>query len=104
MKIGELIKDKREGLQMNQEQLAKTIGTTAATISRWESGNIQNIKPKNINALSKSLGIDTQLFFQREEILMPEEYDVIRAYRKAGVGTKNSVRKLLDLSECEEVT
>ena len=99
MKIGDLIKYKREELQLNQEQLAETIGTTAATISRWESGNIRKIKLKNINALAESLNMDPQLFFQREEVLLPEEYDVIRAYRKADAGVKNSVRKLLDLKE-----
>ena len=97
MTIGDIIRSKREELGMNQEDLAQAVGTTKPTVSRWETGEIGKIKEKYIIALSNVLQIDPQIFFQRQEVLLPEEVDIIDAYRKAPDGIRNSVKKLLDV-------
>lgn len=97
MTIGEIIRNKRQELGMVQEDLANVVGTTRATVSRWESGDIHKMKPQFITKLSEILQLDPQLFFQRTEVLLPEESDIINAYRKADSGTRASVKKLLDL-------
>ena len=99
MTIGDIIRNRRKELNMTQEDVAKAVNTTKATVSRWESGDISKIKNKTMEKLAHVLNMDPMLFLQREEVLMPEEVDVINAYRKADDGTRSAVRKLLDVEE-----
>ena len=98
MTIGDIIKAKRKELNMTQEDLARAVGTTKATVSRWESGDIRKIKRDMIKSLENTLQLDPAIFFRREEVLMPDEVVLIDAYRKADDGTRSAVRKLLDIS------
>jgi len=99
MTIGDIIKNRRKELHMTQEDLARAVNTTKPTVSRWESGNIHKLKCNMIANIARVLQLDPMLFFQREEVLMPEEVDVINAYRRADDGTRSAVRKLLDVEE-----
>lgn len=103
MTIGDIIRNRRKELDMTQEDLAKIVNATKATVSRWESGDIHKMKRPMIVALSHVLQLDPMIFLQREEVLMPDEVDVIYAYRKADDGTKTAVRKLLDIPEIKKV-
>ena len=102
MTIGDIIRIRRKELNMTQGDLADTIGTTKATVSRWESGDIHKMKRSMIAALARTLQLDPLLFLQQEEVLLPDEADVIYAYRAADDGTKAAVRKLLDVPEVKK--
>lgn len=102
MTIGDIIRNRRKELNMTQEDLANSVGTTKATVSRWESGDIHKMKRPMIAALARTLQLDPLIFLQREEVLMPDESEVIYAYRKADDGTKAAVRKLLDVQEVKK--
>ncbi len=104
MTIGDIIRNRRKELKMTQDDLARAVGMTKATVSRWESGDIHKMKRSIIESLSRTLMLDPIIFFQREEVLMPEESEVIDAYRKADKGTRSAVRKLLDLPETKKDT
>ena len=52
-----VIKENREKLGLTMSQLAKKVGVSEGTVSRWESGNIENMKQNNIISVSKALGI-----------------------------------------------
>ena len=56
-KIGALIKQKRIEVGLNQSELAAKIGVNVSTISRWETGNIANMKRNQVAKLSENLGI-----------------------------------------------
>ena len=56
-KIGALIKQRRVDSGMNQSELAAKIGVNVSTISRWETGNIANMKRNQVAKLSETLGI-----------------------------------------------
>ena len=99
MTIGGIIHNRRLELGMTQVELAQIVGTTKATISRWESGDIHKMKSSMIMAVSRALDISPLVFLQEEEVLIPEESAVINAYRAADEGTKSAVRKLLDVPE-----
>lgn len=99
MTIGGIIRNKRIELGYTQEELAKIVGTTKATISRWESGDIHKMKSSMIVAVSNALQISPLVFLQNEEVLLPDESAIINAYRAADEGTKSAVRKLLDVPE-----
>ena len=76
MKANEVIKMKREEKGMTLKDLAKRVGVSEATVSRWESGDIRSIKRPNIEALSKILGISPAILMEWEEYdeKAPEHY------------------------------
>ena len=55
--IGLLIKETRNDKHLTQEDLAKKIGINASTLSRWETGDIKNMRRKHIAKLSEVLNI-----------------------------------------------
>lgn len=57
MDLKNLIKDKRLQKGLSMKELAEKVGVSEATISRWESGEIDNMKHKGIINLSKALNI-----------------------------------------------
>ena len=54
-RIGQVIHDRRVELKMSLEDVARAMGTTKATVSRWESGVVKTIKHPQIQLLSKVL-------------------------------------------------
>lgn len=57
MDIKDILKDRRLELQLTLEDVAKRVGVSPATISRWESGDIANMRRDRIAALAESLQI-----------------------------------------------
>lgn len=51
-KIALLIKTRREDLGMSQRRLATLIGVSNSTVSRWESGDISDLRKANAKLLS----------------------------------------------------
>lgn len=97
MTLGEVIKTSRIKHNMSQEDLADALGTTKATVSRWESNQVVAFKHKMIANLCKTLGLDPFLFFQQYDVVTEEEDSLLRAYRIANDSTKAAIKKLLDL-------
>jgi len=97
MTIGEIIRDSRKKLNMTQDDLARAVDTTKATVSRWESGDIGKMKLSAIKAVSRTLMLDEWLFVQPQEVLTRDEKDVLDAYRSANSELKSIIRKLLDV-------
>lgn len=99
MTIGEVIKSSRKNLKMTQDDVAQFVGTTKGTVSRWESGDIHKISSDMVVKLCNVLQIDPSLFLQREEVLMPDEAQIIDAYRLSNEGIKASIRILLGIKD-----
>lgn len=57
MEIGSLIKAKRQEKGLSQDAFAKMLGFSAATVARWESGNVTKIRRATIQDMAKILGI-----------------------------------------------
>lgn len=55
MEIGYILRSKRKELKLTQKQVAEYCGVTEATISRWESGNISNMRRDKIYKLATIL-------------------------------------------------
>jgi repressor LexA len=52
------LKNRREQLGLSQEEVAKKVDVTRGTVSKWEKGDISNMKRDKIASLSKVLKID----------------------------------------------
>lgn len=104
------IKERRLDLGLHLEDVAKRVGVSAATVSRWESGEIGNMGRDKIQALADVLRISPLLLLDIDipegddyyYKLTPAEEDVLIAYRSADSGTQAAIRKLLDLPLREE--
>lgn len=55
--IKNIIKNRRSELKLTQLDIAKAVGVSEATVSRWESGDIGDMKRSRIAALAKILRI-----------------------------------------------
>ena len=55
--INNIIKQRREELGLSQEYVAKAVGVSKTTVSRWESGEIENLRRNRIYNLAKVLQI-----------------------------------------------
>lgn len=67
MLIKDIIKKKRLEKDYTMKQLADLVGVSEATISRWESGEISNMKRTGIKKLSESLDIPTHVLMGIEK-------------------------------------
>ena len=53
--MGKRIKQKREDLNMTMEELGKKLGVTKSTISKYERGEVKQIKRSHLDDLAKIL-------------------------------------------------
>lgn len=55
--VKDIIKEKRKEYGMTMKELADNLGVSSGTISRWESGEIYNMRRDAIASLAKTLDI-----------------------------------------------
>lgn len=95
MKIGDLIYERRKYLKLSQERLAKKCGVTGATISRWESGDIGEMKIDKINLLAKALHISPLVLLNENDSLTNDEHDVLFEYNKLSSDDKKIIKGMI---------
>jgi transcriptional regulator with XRE-family HTH domain len=61
MEIKDIIRNKRLEMGLTMKQVADAVGVSEGTVSRWESGEIENMRRDKIAALSKLLSIDPRI-------------------------------------------
>ena len=103
MTIGELLRESRQNLKLNQSEVAEAIGVDRATVNRWEKGTI-NIDRKRIEIICKVLHIDPVIFCHPNEVIFPEERKLIESWRKADQLTKAMVRRNLGMEEKKDAS
>lgn len=65
--VKKIIKDKRIELGLTIKEVADAVGVSEGTVSRWESGNIRNMKRDKIAALAKILQISPRVIMGWED-------------------------------------
>lgn len=67
MDVKDIIKTRREELGLTMKELAVKVGVSEGTISRWESGEISNMRRDKIVALANALKISPSVIMEWEE-------------------------------------
>lgn len=68
MEVKDIIKQRRLELGYSMKELGKRVGVSEATISRWESGDIANMKRDKIKALASALQISPASIMGWDEV------------------------------------
>lgn len=63
--LGDLIKQRRKELGLSAEDLADKVRVSPATIYRYESGDIVNMRRDKVAALAEALNLDPLVLFHR---------------------------------------
>ena len=102
MNISNFIKTRRIELGLTMKAVAEFVGVSEGTISRWESGEIKNMKRNKIAKLSQILKISPMELMGEIEIIHSEytthEKKLIEAYRN-NPQMQEAVDKLLGIKD-----
>ena len=101
MKLNEYLKARRKEMKLTLVEVADACKVSEATVSRWESGDIENMRRDRIAAYAKILRLSPNVLMEVEEppklTLSEEEESLVMAYRDAPDGRRDAVRALLNL-------
>ena len=99
--VGKLLKPWRVELSLTQRQVANQVGVTEATVSRWESGDIDNMRRDKIAGLASALRVSPLLIMgmdDAEQFYKPvnsDELELLDDYREVPDEDKSIVRIVL---------
>ncbi len=112
MEIKDILKKRRIELGLTQLDVANAVGVSEATVSRWESGDIENMRRSRIAALANALRISPAIIMGWDDDqsypVTPQTtplhiagrddpfYRYRTAYAKAPPAIKNAVHVTLD--------
>lgn len=65
--IKDIIRNRRIELGLTMKEVAAAVGVSEGTVSRWEAGNISNMKRNRITALAKVLNIQPSIIMGFDE-------------------------------------
>ena len=71
--VGLFIKNRRLALGLTQKEVADYTGVAEATVSRWESAEINNMRRDRIEKLSEILQVDPLSIMAAQHIDIPKE-------------------------------
>lgn len=107
MKIKDIIKKRRQELNLTYEQLGNMVGVGKSTVRKWETGMIENMRRDNIVALSKALNISPSIIMGWDTIkddngnkLSKEETTLLENHNKLNaLGKKEANKRVAELTE-----
>lgn len=102
MNISNIIKKRRKELGMTLFEVANKVGVSAATVQRWESGSITNLRHGRIAKIAEALDIHPgeliewiEPDFKRSNELDIQWAELIKELKKQGL-TPEQVKKIID--------
>ena len=75
MEIRDILRNRRLELHLTMKQIADAVGVSEGTVSRWESGDIDNMRRDKIAALSKVLHLDPRVIMGWEGVEESQQQD-----------------------------
>lgn len=68
MEVKDIIKQRRIELGYTLKDISEKVGVEPSTVSRWESGDIANMKRDKIHALAKALRLSPNVIMGLDEV------------------------------------
>lgn len=68
MEFKDILKKRRKELDLTLEEIGRACGVAKATVQRWESGEIKNIRRDKINVLAKTLRLPVGVLMCWDEL------------------------------------
>lgn len=108
MNISDKLKNRRKELSLTMLEVAQKVGVSEATVSRWESGDIANMRRDKIALLAEALQVTPAYIMGWDEndeqnssvTLSTKEISHIKLYRKLNdLGKKRVDDYMNDISE-----
>lgn len=106
MEIKDILKNRRLERNMSLKDVADMVGVTISTISRWESGDISNMRRDRIVSYANALAISPSIIMGWEEPpsrkqgnsceLTESELDLIKKYRQLDADGKRNIDRQID--------
>ena len=96
MEIKDVLKNRRVELGLTMKELSKKVGVSEGTISRWESGDIENMRRDKIAALANALDISPSVIMGWDDQPSPDSCESFSSCHNADA-VYNIVLKLLKL-------
>ena len=106
MEIKDILKNRRLERNMSLKDVADMVGVTISTISRWESGDISNMRRDRIVSYANALAISPSIIMGWEEPpsktekscfkLTESELALIKKYRQLDADGKEDINDLID--------
>ena len=99
--IGKKLRERRNELSLTQRQVANFVGVTEATVSRWETGDIDNMRRDKIAKLADVLRVSPLLIMGDDDFgytqfpPTSEELNLIDDYRTLATEDKNFVTGMI---------
>ncbi len=88
MDLKDKIKQRRLELGLTLDEVARIVNVSGATISRWESGDIENMRRDKIALLAKALQVSPSFIMEWDEDDLSKEINIsnpdIRMIARAG--------------------
>ena len=113
--MGKKLRELRDARGLTQREVANAVGVTEATVSRWESGHINNMRRDKIEGLAKVLHVSPLVIMGKDgdtpappaapyhpeltkrDELTEHEREHIELYRELDERGRNAVDDLTDL-------
>lgn len=95
--IGARIRQRREALNMTQEELGASLRLNKSSIQRYESGQVQRIKRPILNAIAEALSVDPLWLLggsNATAMQTPPEYLMGQGKREAASDQKLTAQEL----------
>lgn len=95
MEVKDILKTRRLELNLTLEEVASQVKVSPATISRWESGDIANMRRDKIAALSKALQISPAVIMGWDTPEKPKN-DIQELYNKLSPAAQQRAREYFE--------
>ena len=108
MRVQDIIKKRRLELGLTMKDVAKILGVSEATVSRYESGEIQNMGIDKVEALSRALQCSPGFLMGWEHLpaASEAEAELIEKYRRLNPSGKQKLteraEELIELGYVEK--
>ena len=98
--IGKRIKSRRKEISLSAEKLAEMVGVSAATVYRWENGDIETIKISKVADIAKALFVTEAYLAGWADFPTPQLSDedllLLSLYHQAPENIKEAVNRILE--------